>query len=97
MTLLEVKIAELTAMPKSHDPVAGFLWHFLWCCASIAALVLSQAIYSWVWIWEARNAPFHESRLVGLYEVCAPGYPYRSMFPHIDCDRWENWKSRLDQ
>src|SRR5262245_31845264 len=32
-------------MPKSHDPVAGFLWHFLWCCAPFAALVLSQAIY----------------------------------------------------
>src|SRR4029077_17400067 len=33
-----------------------FLWYFFWCCASVALLVLSQAIYPWVWMIERRNA-----------------------------------------
>ena len=33
----------------------AFVWHFLWCCATIVLLVLSQAIYPWIWIWEMRR------------------------------------------
>jgi len=35
------------------------LWHLLWCCATIAALVFSQAIYPWVWIWATPLRPIH--------------------------------------
>jgi len=75
------------------------LWHVLWCCAAIAALVLSQAIYPWIWIWEMRRGSPVYSRLLPLDEQCARDGPYRWMHPQFerDCDRWEKWKARSGQ
>ena len=78
----------------------SFLLHLLCCCATIVALLLSQGIYPWIWIWEMRNAPspsYH--RLLPLDEQCARDGPYRSMFPQFeqDCERWEKWKARTGQ
>jgi len=78
----------------------AFVWHFLWCCATIAALMLSQAIYPWAWLWEIRNAPPHEERLITSEELCAPDNPDRSVFAKSaldECARWEKSKSRSGQ
>ena len=78
----------------------AFVWHFLWCGATIVLPVLSQGIYPWIWIWEMRNAPslaYH--RLLPLDEQCDRDGPYRSMHPQIerDCEIWEKWKSGSGQ
>jgi hypothetical protein len=66
-----------------------FLWYFFWCCASVALLVLSQAIYPWVWMIERRNAGPHEERLIRTEELCARDNPLRSQVASFDCDKWE--------
>jgi hypothetical protein len=73
----------------------AFVWHFLWCCATIAALVLSQAIYPWVWMIERRNAPPHEERLSRTEEFCARDNPLRSQVANFDCDIWEKSQPEL--
>jgi len=73
----------------------AFVWHFLWCCATIAALVLSQAIYPWAWLWEIRNAPPHEERLSRTEEFCARDNPLRSQVSNFDCDIWEKSQPEL--
>jgi hypothetical protein len=80
----------------------AFVWHLLWCCATIAALLLSQAIYPWIWIWEMRRGPPVYSTLQNLDEICAPDNPDRLKFfqnwgVDYDCDKWEKSKSRSGQ
>jgi len=52
--------------------MANLRMALLWCCATIVLLLLSQAIYPWVGIWETRNSPPVYSRLIPLEELCAP-------------------------
>jgi len=74
-----------------------FLWYFFWCCASVALLVLSQAIYPWVWMIERRNAGPHEERLIRTEELCARDNPLRSQVASFDCDKWEKSQAELKQ
>jgi hypothetical protein len=75
----------------------AFDWHFLWCCATIALLVLSQAIYPWAWLWEMRNAPHHEERLITSEQPCARDNPLRSQVLNFACDKCEKSKSMSSQ
>jgi hypothetical protein len=87
--------------------MASLVWHFLWCCAIIAALVISDEVYPWVSGRQmgrdpARGTVFYIDRAIVTHrdrdEFCAPDNPDRSVFTKsaLDaCDRWE--KSRSGQ
>ena len=78
-----------------HEGMADLPLVFLWCCASVALLVLSQAIYPWVWMIERRNAGPHEERLSTTEEFCARDNPLRSQVANFDCDKWEKSQPEL--
>jgi hypothetical protein len=82
-----------------NEDMANLRMALLWCCATIVLLLLSQAIYPWVGIWETRNSPPVYSRLIPLEELCARDGPYRLMHPQFerDCEIREKWKSRSGQ
>ena len=85
----------------------SFLLHLFWCCAIIAALVLSDEVYPWV--RQIGRSPgtgtvFYFDRAIVTRrdwdEFCAPDHPHRSQFTKSaldECDRWEKSKSRSGQ